>query len=150
MIYFYESSNDLANRGGGVNINWDGRDEELWGDVNPNNISNGDIADIIEMIGMPASDQVAQAEYDEYRDERDGSERLADRYGCWCKLTARDISCVHIYRATYILHTSQHAAYNLRGGVRFAVYIVHTRSAYAVYNKEKTTAPPLTKAQRIA
>ena len=72
----------LAKRGGGVNINWDGRDEELWGDVNPNNISNGDIADIIEMIGMPASDQVARAEYDEYRDERDGSERLADRYGC--------------------------------------------------------------------
>ena len=82
MIYFYESSDDLAKRGGGVNINWDGRDEELWGEVSPNNISNGDIADIIEMIGMPASEQVAEAEYNEYRDERDGSERLADRYGC--------------------------------------------------------------------
>ena len=83
MIYFYESSDDLAKRGKGVSINWDGRDEELWGDVNPNNISNGDIADIIDLIGMPGSEQIAQAEYDEYRDERDGSERLADRYGCW-------------------------------------------------------------------
>ena len=82
MIYFYESSDDLAKRGGGVNINWDGRDEELWGEVSPNNISNGDIADIIDLIGMPGSEQIAQAEYDEYRDERDGSERLADRYGC--------------------------------------------------------------------
>jgi len=82
MIYFYESQNDLAKRGRGVSLNWDGRDEELWGDVNPDNISNGDIADIIEMIGMPGSDQ-ARTEYEEYRDERDGSERLADRHGCW-------------------------------------------------------------------
>lgn len=81
MIYLFESSNDLASRGGGVNINWDGRDEELWGDVNPNNISNGDIADIIQMMGSPASEGT-EADYDEYRDERDGSERLADRYGC--------------------------------------------------------------------
>ena len=81
MIYFYESSQDLANRGGGV-MSWDGNDEELWGPVDPNNVTNMDIADIIEMIGKPASDQVAQAEYDEYRDERDGSERLADRHGC--------------------------------------------------------------------
>ena len=80
MIYFYESSQDLASRGGGV-ISWDGNDEELWGEVNANNISNGDIADIIEMIGMPASSQVAQAD-EEYRDERDGSERLAERHGC--------------------------------------------------------------------
>ena len=26
---------------------------------------------------------------DEYRDERDGSERLADRHGCWCILPAK-------------------------------------------------------------
>lgn len=81
MIYFYESTQDLAQRGGGV-ISWDGNDDELWGDVNPSNISNGDIADIIEMIGKPASAEVAAAEYDEYRDERDSSERMADRYGC--------------------------------------------------------------------
>ena len=81
MIYLYESSQDLALRGGGA-LTWDGNDEELWGDVSPSNISNGDIADIIEMIGMPASDQVAAAEYDEYRDERDSSERMAERHGC--------------------------------------------------------------------
>ena len=80
MIYLFESQQDLAQRGGGV-LSWDGHDEELWGDVNTSNISNGDIADIIEMIGAPASEQVA-AEYDEYRDERDNSERLADRHSC--------------------------------------------------------------------
>ena len=80
MIYLFESNNDLAMRGGGV-LSWDGHDEELWGDVNASNISNGDIADIIEMIGMPASEQVS-AEYDEYRDERDNSERMAERHGC--------------------------------------------------------------------
>ena len=81
MIYLFESSNDLALRGGGA-LTWDGNEEELWGEVSPNNISNGDIADIIEMIGMPASEQVASAMEDEYRDERDGSERLAERHGC--------------------------------------------------------------------
>lgn len=81
MIYFYESTNDLAKRGGGV-LSWDGPDEDLWGDVNPNNISNGDIADILAAIGKPASEQVAAAEYDEYRDERDSSERMAERHGC--------------------------------------------------------------------
>ena len=96
MIYFYESTNDLAKRGGGV-ISWDGNDDELWGDVSPNNISNGDIADIIDMIGKPASQQVADAEYDEYRDERDSSERMAERYGCWCILTALDILCATYY-----------------------------------------------------
>ena len=88
MIYLFESSDDLAKRGGGV-LSWDGHDEELWGDVNASNISNGDIADIIEMIGMPASQQVADAQYDEYRDERDSSERMAERHGCWCNYTAR-------------------------------------------------------------
>jgi len=34
------------------------------------------------MIGMPASQQVADAQYDEYRDERDSSERMAERHGC--------------------------------------------------------------------
>lgn len=81
MIYFYESSHDLAMRGGGA-LTWDGHDDELWGEVSPNNISNGDIADIIDMIGKPASAEVADS-YDEYRDERDSSERMADRYGCW-------------------------------------------------------------------
>ena len=82
MIYLFESNQDLAMRGGGV-LSWDGHEDELWGDVNPNNISNGDIADILEVIGKPASDQVAAAEYDEYRDERDSYERMADRHGCW-------------------------------------------------------------------
>ena len=81
MIYLFENSKDLAMRGGGA-LTWDGNDEELWGEVSPNNISNGDIADIIEMIGKPASEQVASAMEDEYRDERDGSERLAERHGC--------------------------------------------------------------------
>ena len=81
MIYLFESSHDLAMRGGGA-LTWDGHDDELWGEVSPNNVSNGDIADIIEMIGMPASQQVADAQYDEYRDERDSSERMAERHGC--------------------------------------------------------------------
>ncbi len=80
MIYFFESQYDLANRGGGV-MSWDGDPEEMWGDVNPNNISGADFADIIEMIGRPASEQIAMAE-EEYRDEREDSSRLADRYGC--------------------------------------------------------------------
>lgn len=80
MIYLFESNQDLANRGGGC-LSWDGHDEELWGDVNPSNISNGDIADIIEMIAPPASEQVADS-YDEYRDERDNSERMAEHHGC--------------------------------------------------------------------
>ena len=65
MIYLFESSQDLALRGGGV-MSWDCTDEELWGEVSPSNVSNGDIADIIEMIGKPAGDQV-NAEYDEHR-----------------------------------------------------------------------------------
>ena len=81
MIYLYESNHDLAMRGGGA-LTWDGHEEDLWGEVNPNNISNGDIADIIEMIAPPASEQVSVANYDEYRDERDSSERMAERYGC--------------------------------------------------------------------
>ena len=80
MIYFFESSNDLAMRGGGC-LSWDGDPEDMWGPVNPNNISNGDIADIIELIGKPASEQIFNAE-DEYRDERDSSERMAERHGC--------------------------------------------------------------------
>ena len=85
MTYFFESNRDLANRGGGA-LTWNGDPEEMWGDVNPNNISNGDIADILEMIGRPASDQVAatfeNTMEDEYRDEREDSSRLADRHGC--------------------------------------------------------------------
>lgn len=78
MIYLFESNHDLAKRGAGC-LSWDSNEEELWGDVNPSNISNGDIADILEMIGMPASEQVADT-FDEYRDERDSSERMAERH----------------------------------------------------------------------
>ena len=81
MIYLFESSDDLAKRGSGC-LSWDGHEEDLWGDVTPQNISNHDIADIIEMIGTPASEQVAAVEYDEYRDERDSSERMAERHHC--------------------------------------------------------------------
>ena len=81
MTYFFESNRDLANRGGGA-LTWNGDPEEMWGEVNPNNISNADIADIIEMMGRPASAEVATAIEEEYRDEREDSSRLADRYGC--------------------------------------------------------------------
>ena len=137
MIYFYESNQDLASRGGGV-ISWDGNDEELWGEVNANNISNGDIADIIEMIGMPASSQVAQAD-EEYRDERDGSERLAERHGCWCILPARDIISVSYILRCILPATQQPAVYNLRGDTQYAVYYLRmgerTRCIYtALHN----------------
>ena len=79
MIYFYESKQDLALRGGGV-LSHDDPDE-WWTPVNASNIASGDIADIIDMIGKPASEQVSDT-YDEYRDERDDSSRLADRHGC--------------------------------------------------------------------
>ena len=101
MIYLFESQYDLAQRGGGV-MSWDGDQEEMWGDVNPNNISGADIADIIDMIGRPASAEVAAAEYEEYRDEREDSSRLADRYGCWCNNTARDLTCAPVYTAQHI------------------------------------------------
>lgn len=81
MIYLFESNDDLAKRGGGV-LSWDDHDDDLWGDVTTSNVSNHDIADIIDMLGTPASEQVAAAEYDEYRDERNSSERMADRYHC--------------------------------------------------------------------
>ena len=85
MIYLFESNHDLAIRGGGV-LAYDGDPEEMWGPVNPNNITNEDVADILEMFGRPASEQVQSAMeedyFDEYRDERDDSSRLADRYGC--------------------------------------------------------------------
>lgn len=75
MIYLFESNHDLAMRGGGA-LTWDGDPEEMWGPVSTDNISNGDIADILDMIGSPESGE------DEYRDERDDSSRLADRHGC--------------------------------------------------------------------
>ena len=80
MIYLFESNDDLALRGGGA-LTWDNHDEDIWGEVTPQNISNYDIADIIEMIGAPASEQV-NSEYDEYRDERDSSERMAEQHRC--------------------------------------------------------------------
>ena len=98
MIYFYESHEDLAQRGGGVLSG--GTGARWYDDVE--NTTGMDIADIMSLIGPPASEQVAatfeSAMDDEYRDERDGSERLADRHGCWCNYTALWISCV-----TYIL-----------------------------------------------
>ena len=82
MIYFYESHEDLANRGGGVLSG--GTGAHWYDDVE--NTTGMDIADIMELIGAPASPQVA-ASYDslmddEYRDERDDSSRLAERHGC--------------------------------------------------------------------
>ena len=93
MIYFYESPEDLAQRGGGVLSG--GTGAHWYDDVE--NTTGMDIADIMELIGAPASPQVA-ASYDnlmddEYRDERDSSERMAERHGCWCNYTARDITC---------------------------------------------------------
>ena len=82
MIYFYESHEDLAQRGsnvlsGGTGAHW-------YDDVE--NTTGMDVADIMSLIGPPASGQVAStaenAMDDEYRDERDGAERLADRHGC--------------------------------------------------------------------
>ena len=89
MIYFYESPEDLAQRGGGVLSG--GTGAHWYDDVE--NTTGMDIADIMELIGAPASPQVA-ASYDnlmddEYRDERDSSERMADKHGCWCILPAR-------------------------------------------------------------
>ena len=81
MIYLFESNHDLAIRGGGV-LAYDGDPEDMWGPVNPNNISNEDVADILELFGRPASDEYRAAMEDEYRDERDESSRLADRHGC--------------------------------------------------------------------
>ena len=81
MIYFYESNKDLATRGQGV-LGYNGDTEDMWGPVSSENITNMDIADLMDLIGPPASDQVAYAEYEEYRDEREDSSRLADRYGC--------------------------------------------------------------------
>ena len=83
MIYFYESHEDLAKRGGGVLSG--GTNAHWYDDVE--NTTGMDIADIIDLIGAPASKQVAASyegllDSDEYRDERDDSSRLADRHGC--------------------------------------------------------------------
>ena len=82
MIYFYESHEDLANRAGGVLSG--GTNSHWYDDVE--NTTGMDIADIIDLIGPPASEQVAatfeSAMDDEYRDERDDSSRLAERHGC--------------------------------------------------------------------
>ena len=75
MINLFESQQDQS-------ISWNGDQDELWGDVNPNNVSGADIADIIDMIGRPASAELTTSEYEEYRDEREDSSRLADRHGC--------------------------------------------------------------------
>ncbi len=82
MIYFYESHEDLAQRGGGVLSG--GTGAHWYDDVE--NTTGMDVADIMSLIGPPASEQVAStfesAMDDEYRDERDGAERVADRHGC--------------------------------------------------------------------
>ena len=82
MIYFYESHEDLALRGGGVLS--EGTNARWYDDVE--NTTGMDIADIMSLIGPPASEQVAAtfegAMDDEYRDGGAGSARLAYRHGC--------------------------------------------------------------------
>ena len=75
MIYFYESADDLAKRGGGVLSDGSAK---WYDDVTAT--SGMDIADYIEAT-YKGSDVESQME-DEYRDERDDSSRLADRHGC--------------------------------------------------------------------
>jgi len=95
MIYFYESHEDLAMRGGGV---LSGGTKAKWYD-DVTTTSGMDIADYIEATYNGASNDDQEQEY---RDERDDSSRLADRHGCWCNNTARDITCACTYTALYI------------------------------------------------
>lgn len=127
MIYFYESTEDLAKRGGGVLS--DGNDR-WYSDVTTT--TGMDIADYIEATYKDSG--VESQMEDEYRDERDDSSRLADRHGCWCKLTAPDITCGTKCRATYCLHTCALAAYYLRGRARFAVYNLRVRTQHIAHN----------------
>ena len=74
MIYFYESQEDLATRGGTLS---DGTKTKWYEDVTTT--SGMDIADYIEATYNGSSND----DHDqEYRDERDDSSRLADRHGC--------------------------------------------------------------------
>jgi len=75
MIYFYESHEDLAMRGGGVLSG--GTNSKWYDDVTTT--SGMDIADYIEATYNGASNDDQEQEY---RDERDDSSRLADRHGC--------------------------------------------------------------------
>ena len=70
MTHFYEDDQDYAVRAKGpITGNWFGNIETL---------SGMDIADFIEATYVDPTD----TEDTEYRDERDDSSRLADRYSC--------------------------------------------------------------------
>ena len=72
MTHFYEDDSDYALRAKGpITGNW-------FSDIE--DISGMDIADFVEAIYTDSSDD----EYPEYRDERADSDRMADRFGCWC------------------------------------------------------------------
>ena len=116
MTHFYESDEDLALRGKGVITG-----EDLFSNLS--NISSMDLADFIESTWGSVKAEDAE---DEYRDERSSSERQADKYGCWCILTARDILCATIYITQHIACAGTYAAH--------AVYLQHTHAAHAVYN----------------
>ena len=73
MTHFYEDDNDYAIRAKGpITGSWFGDIEKL---------SGLDIADFIEASYTTNTD-LADSEDIEYRDERDDSSRLADRYSC--------------------------------------------------------------------
>jgi len=55
--------------------------------------------DICDAMSRDRNEEVCEDSDDEYRDERDGAERLADRHNCWCNNTARYILCATIYTA---------------------------------------------------
>ena len=74
MIYFYESHEDLAMRGGTLS---GGTKTKWYEDVTTT--SGMDIADYIEATHNGSSNDDQEQEY---RDERDDSSRLADRHGC--------------------------------------------------------------------
>lgn len=71
MTFFYESDEDLALRGSGCLAT----DASSFASME--NITNMDIIDFIEANWMTES-----SDEPEYRDERDNSERLADRHSC--------------------------------------------------------------------
>ena len=71
MTFFYESDEDLALRGSGC------LSTDASSFASMENITNMDIIDFIEANWMTES-----SDEPEYRDERDNSERLADRHSC--------------------------------------------------------------------
>ena len=115
MTHFYEDDQDYALRAKGpITGNWFSDIEDL---------SGMDIADFIEATYTDSAD----SEETEYRDERDNSDRMAERFGCWCILTARHILCATIYSATYNLRVCEHAVYTQH------TYAAYTYTHHAVY-----------------